>query len=303
MNKNKLFVSAVLIVALVLGLIFCWLYGLDNDHELLLNKYWPLILFAPFLGLLVAGFTKRYDPRIIGDEVLRHDSAAILEHWAHALGTLILLISGIALGFFFIPNVLSMRFNSAMMNVHFAGSLLFLFGSFYYLGNSLYAKNRVKEHLPTRDALKFIVQHYGARIGIKKYALPPEKKYLESEKIAYVFAIASVVLVLISGLFKAAAHMIDLPESLMVVMTMIHDIGAILVVLFFVAHVFFAAIAPGTRPIFRSMFTGNIPLEVVEKEHAGWLQKLKTQDDEQVETDEEGSSVGKGQLTREGGMG
>lgn len=45
--------------------------------------------------------------------------------------------------------------------------------------------------------------------------------------------------------------------------------------LFLVAHVFFAVIAPFSWKTFPSMFFGWMPREEAEKEHAGWLTRLE----------------------------
>jgi formate dehydrogenase subunit gamma len=276
MNKKTL-TGTVLAVLLILGLVAGWLYAFQEGNKLLFNRSWVVLLLAAFLGLLAAGFTRRQQPKIVDDKVLRHDNAAILEHWTHAVGTLVLLVSGIALGFLFIPNGVSVQATNAMLNVHYVGALYFLFGTFYYLGNSFYARDRIREHLPTKNAIRYTLQHYGHLIGLKKKypALPPEKKYFESEKMAYVLAIAVSVTLIISGFFKAAAHVFNVPEGLMGIMTLIHDVSAVFMILFFVLHVFFAAIAPGTRPMLRSMLTGFLPLDVAKKEHSGWIEELR----------------------------
>lgn len=105
--------------------------------------------------------------------------------------------------------------------------------------------------------------------------MPPEDKYFESEKVAYIMALACSILLVVSGLVKAFAHVVlTLPDAVMNVLTWTHDIAAVLMLLFFVAHVFFAVIAPFSWKTFPSMFTGWMPLEEAEKEHQGWLDRL-----------------------------
>ena len=117
---------------------------------------------------------------------------------------------------------------------------------------------------------------YSLLIGIKKFTMPPEGKYFESEKAAYVMAVVTAVLLVVSGLFKAAAHVfLALPDGLMDVMFWIHDIAAALMLVFLAAHVFFAVIAPFSWKTFPSMFTGWMPLSEAEKEHRGWLERLQ----------------------------
>jgi len=267
--------GVILTLAFAAGVIFAWRHAYAGGTELLFDTLWWLVVFAPLAGITLAGATYRKDPVIEGDRVLRHDSAAMLEHWTHGIGTAVLLISGISLGLLFVPSLLaSDTAANAMMNVHFVAVILFLFGTFYYLGNTALSGYRFKEHLPTKNAIPYTVRHYGLLLGSKKHTMPPEAKYFESEKMAYIMALVATGLVIITGFLKAAAHVVDLPEGLMGAATLTHDIATVVMLLFFLAHVFFAAIAPGSAPMLKSMLTGYVPLEHAKKEHAGWLEQL-----------------------------
>ena len=182
--------------------------------------------------------------------------------------------------------ILGLRFTPAFVddgpaaivwqNVHFVAAVVFLFGTFYYLGNTIVSRWRLREHLPTKNVVSYTVRHYSLLVGIKKFTMPPEDKYFESEKAAYVMAVVTAVLLVVSGLFKAAAHVfLALPDGLMNVMFWIHDIAAALMLVFLAAHVFFAVIAPFSWKTFPSMFTGWMPLSEAEKEHRGWLERLQ----------------------------
>ncbi len=245
------------------------------QRELLFDSATWLVWLAPFIGVLAAGLTKRRDPAIEGDRVLRHDTAAIIEHWAHGIGTAVLLVSGIALGVWFLPALVGSGdpvWN--MMDVHYVAVIVFLFGTFYYGANTLLAMKRFREHLPTKDAVEYTKRHYGLLLGFKKFTMPPERKYFESEKMAYILALASTSVIILTGLIKVAAHAIDLPAGLLAVVTPAHDIATVAMLAFFLAHVFFAAILPMSWPVLRSMFTGYVDLEYAKHEHAGWLKEL-----------------------------
>ena len=236
-----------------------------------------LVALAPFFGLFLSAFAKRTDPFIAGDRVYRHDAPARLSHWTHGIGTAVCLASGIVLGLRFTPAFVEDGPAAILwQNVHFAAAIVFLFGTFYYLGNTIISKWRLREHLPTKNVVAYTVRHYGLLVGIKKFTMPPEDKYFESEKAAYVMAVVTAVLLVVSGLFKAAAHVfLALPDGLMDVMFWIHDIAAALMLVFLAAHVFFAVIAPFSWKTFPSMFTGWMPLSEAEKEHRGWLERLQ----------------------------
>lgn len=239
-----------------------------------------LVAFAPFFGLFCSAFAKRKDPEIVGDRVYRHDPPARVSHWTHALGTSVCLVSGIIMGLRFTPAFVDDGPNAVLwMNVHFVACVLFLFGTFFYVGNTVVSRYRLREHLPTKNAITYTIRHYGLLIGIKKFTMPPEDKYFESEKVAYVYAVLVSVLLVASGLLKAFAHVfLTLPDAFMNVMTWTHDLAAAAMLLFLLAHVFFAVIAPFSWKTFPSMFFGWVPKEEADKEHAGWVARLERED-------------------------
>jgi formate dehydrogenase subunit gamma len=240
------------------------------------NSYAWLVFIMPFVGMLCAALTKRRDPVIEGDRVLRHDLAARVAHWTHALSTVALLVTGIALGARFSPSLSTGASASAtLFNLHFVFALVFLFGTSYWLGNTLISRYRLREHLPTKNVITYTVRHYGHLLGFKRFSMPPETKYFESERAAFILAVAAAGGVLISGLFKAAAHVISLPEGLMNAMTWAHDLFAALMLLFLLAHVFFAAVIPFAWKTLPSMFTGYVSLDHARKEHTAWLEQLE----------------------------
>lgn len=276
---GRVMVAIGITATTVLGIVYAYNAG-QMGSELLFNSAWLLVFAMPFSGMLAAGLVRRIEPRIEKDRVLRHDGPAILSHWTHGVGTAILLGSGIALGFLFVPTFLGGGEPIwVAMNIHFVAVLLFLFGTFFYMANTVISAHRLPEHLPTKNFLDYTIRHYGPKFGFKKGApAPPEDKYFESEKMAYLLAVAATGLVLISGLFKVAAHAVDLPAGLMGFMTLMHGVGTLLMLFFFVAHIFAGSIIPSSWPALRSMITGYMPLEVVEEEHAGWHQRLTQSD-------------------------
>jgi len=257
------------------------------ERELLFDSATWLVWLAPVVGVLAAGLTKRRDPEVVGDRVLRHDTAAIIEHWTHGIGTAVLLVTGIALGVWFLPSLVGSGSGVwNMMDVHFVAVVVFLFGTFYYGANTLLAMKRFHEHLPTKDAIDFTKRHYGLLLGFKKFTFPPEKKYFESEKMAYLLALGATSVIILTGLIKVAAHAMDLPAGLLAIATPAHDIATVAMLAFFLAHVFFAAILPMSWPVLISMFTGYVSLAHAKHEHQGWLAELGYEDEDAAKTDE-----------------
>jgi len=233
-----------------------------------------LVWLMPFLGVLAAVASRRRDPFIEDGRVLRHDRPAMLSHWTHGVGTVVLLASGVALGFLFVPALVAGEEPTwHVMNVHFAGVLAFLFGTFYYGANTLLS-GRLKEHLPhsLKGSLQDAVAHYRAVFTESEF--PGEGKYFASEHLSYPMAAIGTLFMIVTGLFKVAAHSIDIPGSLMGVMTLTHDVVTIIMALFLLAHVIMGALVPWSWPLLRSMFTGFVSEDYVKHHHAGWYKQL-----------------------------
>lgn len=86
---------------------------------------------------------------------------------------------------------------------------------------------------------------------------------------------AASVFCLATGLFKVSAHVFDLPDAFMGVVTWTHDIAAVAMAVFFVMHVLMGAVVPWSWPLLVSMITGKLPLENVEQEHTGWIGQVR----------------------------
>ena len=128
-------------------------------------------------------------------------------------------------------------------------------------------------------------------MGIK-FTMPPGT-VRRSLKAAYVMAVVTAALLVVTGLVKAVAHVVlTLPDGLMNVMFWVHDIAAVLMLLFLAAHVFFAVIAPFSWKTFPSMLIGWMPRGEAEKEHAGWMERLER---EQPERGMDESALGAGE--------
>lgn len=209
----------------------------------------------------------------------------MLEHWTHGLATTLLLVTGILLGLLFIPRLVEgPETTGLIMNLHFVGVVFFLFGTFYWASNTVISTYRFKEHMPTKNAIEYTKRHYGLLLGIKKFTMPPEEKYFESERMAFILAVASTLVIVVTGFVKVAAHVWDLSGSLMKAVSTTHDVATVAMLAFFLAHVFFAAVLPMSWPVLRSMITGYLSLENAEEEHRGWLAAIKGKeaDDEQA---------------------
>lgn len=251
----------------------------SGSGRLLFDSATLLVWLAPFVGVLAAGLTRRRESVIEGDRVLRHDGAAILEHWSHAVATVILLVTGFALGVL----TLTPRFVSGttqagiMLNLHFVGTVIFGFGASYYACNSILS-GRWRGHLPHAllPSVRSFFAHYKA--VFTRSELPPEGKYFASEHLTYPMAIGGSILVLVTGLVKVAAHSFAIPAGVMGVTTFTHDIAALVLGFFLVAHAIAGAIVPWSWPLLRSMITGYVTTDYAKHHHKTWYAELTDAD-------------------------
>ena len=96
------------------------------SSSLLFDHFLWLLLLMPCLGLILTYFTKRTKPYRKNGKIYRHDVAARVEHWPHALGTLFLLISGIIMGLSFFISFISTSEGAVIaLNVHFVAACAF----------------------------------------------------------------------------------------------------------------------------------------------------------------------------------
>ncbi len=241
-------------------------------YNLLFTNYGWLIPIAVFLGIFAGAAAKRKEAEIVDGKVLRHDETAFLIHWSHAVSCVLLLITGVYLGFLFIPRLVNTpQMVGFMINLHFIGVLVFMFSVTMHVTDVLVG-GKLKEHLPADHDLGDAIAHYGAKLGL---ATPKkEGKFLASERLSYPLWVLSVGLVILTGVVKVSAHYWNLPAGLMKVTTLFHDLAAILVLANLAAHVFLSSIVPWSWPLIKSMINGYVPLEYAKHHHALWYEEL-----------------------------
>ncbi|MCK9526603.1 MAG: cytochrome b/b6 domain-containing protein [Limnochordia bacterium] len=241
-------------------------------YNLLFTNYGWLIPIAVFLGIFVGAASIRKPAEIAGDKVLRHDETAFLIHWGHAVSCVVLLVTGVMLGFLFVPRLVGTpQMAGFMLNLHFVGVLVFMFSVSMHI-TDVYVGGKFKEHMPEAHDLEDAIAHYAAKLGL---ATPKkEGKFLASERLSYPMWIVSVGLVILTGVIKVSAHYWNLPGELMKVTTFLHDVAAILVLLNLMAHITMSTIVPWSWPLIKSMLFGWIPLDYVKHHHALWYEEI-----------------------------
>ncbi|GEM_PF-19080 len=236
---------------------------------------WGLGL-ASFVGLWASAFCKRVDPRLEGDRVLRHDAGAMLAHWTVGLSCVALLYTGFALGLFRLPRqVVTASETAFLLNLHFVAALFFLFGVFFWVGNTVRSPARLREHLPGRigEDLRGAAVHYAHLLRLTRRTVEAGK-YQASERLAFVPIVAVTGVLVVSGFFKVFARIADLPAPLISLMHWLHDAGTVLMLVLVVMHVVLGALVPWSWPLLRSMLTGYLPAAYARAHHGAWFREL-----------------------------
>jgi formate dehydrogenase subunit gamma len=248
--------------------------GTSYTYNLLFTSAWWMIPIAALLGVFFGAYRerRRANPEIKDGKILRHDEVMFLEHWSVALSTALLALTGILLGFFFIPRfVQDPETVGFMLNLHFVGVLVFTFGVCHYV-TDLFLVGGFRELLPRASDLKESITQYTAKLGM---AEPPRSgKYFATQKITYPVWAISVLVISLTGILKATAHAWNLPSGFMGVMTWFHDASAVVMIVLLVFHVVAGALVPWSWPLLRSMLTGYVSEEYARKNHPGWVEEL-----------------------------
>jgi len=248
--------------------------GTSHTYTLLFTSAWWMIPIAALFGVFLGAYRehRRPKPEIVDGKILRHDDVMFLEHWSVALSALFLAATGILLGFFFIPRfVQDPETVGFVLNLHFVGVLVFTFGVCHYV-TDLFLVGGFKELLPKASDLKESVTQYTAKLGMAQ--APRAGKYFSTQKITYPVWVVLVLSILLTGVFKAAAHAWDLPSGFMGAMTWIHDASAVAMIVLLVFHVVAGALVPWSWPLLRSMVTGYVPEEYARKSHPRWVEEM-----------------------------
>jgi len=279
MGTRRFFLAAVVIVLLIPTIATgatAEVQGEAGHHiAFLFDTLWWVIFAGGFIGLLLGGYWQRIDPHIEGKRVWRHDGAARLSHWAHAAGCILLLASALGLGFFFFPRLVSGTTGAAwMMDLHYFGALLFVFGGCFWLANTIISPWRFSEHMPDNGSVIEGITHYAHIFGLTRKTVRPAK-YDGSERLAFVPIVLFAALLILTGCIKLTARVIGWPSGLLSGMTWLHDFSALMMLVLFVFHVLLAAVVPWSWPLLKSMFNGWVPLDFARDHHPTWFEQLE----------------------------
>ena len=248
-------------------------------YHLLFDTAVLAIPVAALLGVFLGTFEDdKGHTKIINGKIERHDELMFFQHWSHAIGTVILIITGLGLGTLFIPRTIQSVENIGFaMNMHFIGILLFFVGASYYVTKGLLT-GEIKHMLPKTGDTNSMIGHYKAMLFGGE--APKEEKFLSAERVVFPMWIIGASGITLSGIVKTAAHVWSLPGALTGFFTFLHGVFAIYMALLLVGHVTAAALLPASWPLIKSMVTGYVT-EKYYHHHVKWYEELQSQNSEE----------------------
>ncbi|NPV03973.1 MAG: cytochrome b/b6 domain-containing protein [Syntrophaceae bacterium] len=211
--------------------------------------------------------------------VVRHSVVELAEHWAIALSGLALIVSGmfqLPMGSrYYINTVPGLAWSADYMvslNVHYVASFVFVAAALFH---AVYHGLRGDRGLmPRKGDLRTSIEVIKSFFG--KGEEPPFHKYLPEQRLAYVGMAVIIAMLIVSGLVKTYKNLYapDLNYAVVLWATWVHNIGFVLFVLAFVAHIGAIALKPN-RPMLRGIFTGAVRLDYAEHRHPLWIGEIE----------------------------
>lgn len=238
------------------------------------NDYGWVLVVAVLAGVVGGGIKGRRGTtsRIVGDRVFRHDAfGTFMEHWAHAAATLLLIGTGILLGFLFVPRLSAPDRVVYWVNLHFFGSVLLVFSLGYHGANHLMANDQ--SILPKRGDLAASVNELWNIIG--RGTQTTESKYKAIERVEYLVIAVALAVIVGTGGVKTLAHYVFLSSTVVGTATLLHDVGTLFLGVVVAGHIAFTTLIPTGWPYLRSMVTGWIPSESVREKHGQWYEDIR----------------------------
>ncbi|SDI80523.1 formate dehydrogenase subunit gamma [Ferrimonas sediminum] len=242
------------------------------------------LLFVTAGGVFCSAKLRRTGDRLEQDRVLRHDGVARLTHWTSAFGCVLLLVTGVVLGFLWFPRLVTSAGATALMfNLHFIGALYFLFGCSLWACNQLVDTHRLRSHLPDESLwieVKKSFLHYTHMLGLTPNHIPAPK-YHHSGRLAGLVIIVTSLVVIVSGFGKLVARGVDLDPVIIEMISFGHGWAALVMLLLIPVHALLGGVAPWAWNTLVGMVTGYVSRDYARQHHSLWFRELEQKQQQQ----------------------
>jgi thioredoxin len=211
--------------------------------------------------------------------VVRHSVVELIEHWAIALSGLALVLSGMfempMANRYYISSVPGLAWSAdyiVSLKVHYAASIVFVAAALFH---AVYHGLRGdRGMIPRKGDIRTSIEVMKSFFGTGKE--PPFHKYLPEQRLAYIGMAAIIAMLIVSGLVKTYKNIYapDMSYAVVLWATWVHNIGFVLFVLAFLAHMAAIVLKPN-RPMLRGILTGAVRLDYAEHRHPLWIGELE----------------------------
>jgi formate dehydrogenase gamma subunit len=211
--------------------------------------------------------------------VVRHSILVQMQHWLVALSGLVLLFSGFGqlpvYKRYMLNQVPGMAWASDFIlqfKIHMAAAAVFTFAGIFHLVYHYIEGGR--SILPMKGDVRESIHIIKAILKGEKE--PPHGKFLAEQRLAYALISFSIILLILTGMFKFADNLpsVSVPYWAVFWNTMIHNIGTVIFLLAFFAHIG-AFVLKANWPLFSSMFNGKVKLDYAEERHPLWIDEMR----------------------------
>ena len=221
------------------------------------------------------------DDKILREKgrVVRHSIVGLLEHWAIALSGLALVLSGMfempMANRYYISSVPGLAWSADYMvslKVHYAASIVFVAAALFH---AVYHGLRGdRGMIPRKGDIRTSIEVVKSFFGKGKE--PPFHKYLPEQRLAYVGMAVIIAMLIVSGLVKTWKNIYapDMSYTVVLWATWVHNIGFVLFVLAFLAHMAAIVLKPN-RPMLRGILTGAVSLDYAGHRHPLWIAEIE----------------------------
>ena len=211
--------------------------------------------------------------------VVRHSVFVQIQHWLVALSGIVLLFTGFGqmpvYKRYMLNQVPGFSWASDFVlhfKIHMAAAAVFTFAVLFHLVYHYIEGGR--SILPMKGDVRESIHIIKAMIRGKKE--PPHGKFLAEQRLAYALISFAIILLVVTGFLKFADNLpaVTLPYGVVFWSTTVHNIGTILFLMAFMAHLG-AFVMKANWPLFSSMFTGKVKLDYAERRHSLWMRDIQ----------------------------
>ncbi len=206
--------------------------------------------------------------------VLRFNLAERAAHWVLAVSFLLLFLTGAALVFRSLVQLLGPSGLRITSRLHHVVAYAFTFGPVAVL--LLTTPKTTREWLRsiftwTKEDLAFLASFPKEFFGLK-VELPSQGKFNAGEKVNSLLTLVGSVLMVATGwimLFRDS-----FPKAVLAWAYPLHDAGALLMGSVILGHVYLALLHPGSRESINGMLRGTVSEKFAREHHAKWYEEI-----------------------------